>query len=110
MKKMGFYTDVVSQIFKGKTRTYRLRDHKLKRGDRIVFENTQSGEVFGHAVITDVKRVKVKDIDLKDALHYKTYKTREGLIKALRFHYPDRTVTLETHVFIYTYDFTPANS
>mgnify|MGYP001590184699 FL=1 len=109
IKKIGFDEDVVLQVLRGKTSTYRIRDHKLIIGDKVAFENTQTGEIFGHAVITDIKRIKIKDINLKDSSHYKTYNTTEELIAAFKLRNPDKNVTPETYAFIYTYEFTPAN-
>ena len=37
--KMGFHESVVPQVFDGKISTWRLRDHKLQKGDVVAFEN-----------------------------------------------------------------------
>ena len=109
-KKMGFHEDVVPQVFEGKTKTYRLRDHNLHIGDEVALENSQKGGVFGHARITNIEHIAIGKINLKDAAHYKVYDNTSELIDALKRHYPDKTVTPETDVFVYTYEFTPVKS
>jgi len=41
---MGFHKSVVPQVFDGKRSTWRLRDHKFKKGDVVAFENLFSKE------------------------------------------------------------------
>lgn len=106
-KKMGFHESVVPQVSAGKTKTYHLRDHDLKAGDKVAFESSQAGEVFGHGKITNVERMPVGKINLSDAAHHKTYDNVEQLIEAFKRHHPEKDVTPETQAFIYTYDFTP---
>lgn|SRR3989338_1329656 len=106
--KIGFYDGVVPQVLDGKTKTYRLRDHGLKAGDEVVFENTQKKEVFGHAKITKAEKSKVGEIDLKDPAHHRTYDKAEELIEAFKKHYPEKDVTPETDAWVYTYEFTPS--
>jgi valyl-tRNA synthetase len=112
IKKMGFAGDVVSQIFINKTRTYRLRDHEFKRADLVAFENSATGEIFGYGTITEISKTTIGGIDLKDPKHHKPYSTREELIAAFKRH-PQKidinTIDENTPVWIYTYDFKPAN-
>lgn len=108
VKKIGFFESVVPQLSEGKTKTYRLRDHGLKVGDKVSFENTQKKEVFGHAKITGVEKTKVGNLDLKDSAHYKTYDEVEELIEAFKVHYPEKDITSETDAWVYTYEFTPS--
>ncbi len=107
-KKMGFHESIESQVLDGKTKTYRLRDHGLRVGDNVAFENTQAAKIFGHGKITKVERVPVNMINLKDPANLKTYDKVDELIEAFKRHYPDKKVTPETEVFAYTYEFTPA--
>lgn len=102
---MGFHKDVVPQVFDGKISTWRLRDHKLKVGNAVLFENSQTGKIFGSGKITKVVKTTVGDIDLKDKSHYKTYKNRRELIKAFKRHNPAYQVNNNTPVFAYTYKF-----
>lgn len=106
-KKMGFDEDVVAQVLAGKSKTYRLRDHGLNVGDKVAFENTQKGEIFGHAVITKTERVPVEKFNLNDPEHYKIYNNMEELIEALKKRNPDKEVTPKTEMFAYTYEFIP---
>jgi hypothetical protein len=105
--KMGFHESVVPQVLDGKISTWRLRNHKLKEGDMVNFENSQTGEIFGQGKITEVIETTVKDIDLNDKKHYKTYKDRQELIEAFERHNPDYIVDNDTVVYVYVYEFTP---
>lgn len=103
--EMGFHKSVVPQVFDEKTTTWRLRDHKLKKGDVVAFENSQTQEIFGFGKITKVVKTTIGKIDLKDNAHYKTYKNRQELVKAFKRHNPSYKVTDNTPVFAYTYKF-----
>ena len=103
--KMGFYKSVVSQVFDGKISTWRLRNHKFKKGDVVAFKNSQTEEIFGFGKITKVIKTTVGKIDLKDKTHYRTYKNREELIKAFKRRNPAYKVNNNTPVFAYTYKF-----
>jgi len=103
--KIGFHESVVPQVFDGKISTWRLRDHKFKKGDIVAFENSQTQEIFGFGEITKVVITTVGKIDLKDKAHYKTYKDRRELIRAFRHHNPAYKINNNTPVFAYTYKF-----
>jgi len=107
--KIGFHETVVPEVFDGKICTWRIRDHKLKKGDIVDFENSQTGEIFGTGKIIKVVKTTVGTIDLQDKAHYKTYKTRQELIKAFKRHNPSYDITNQTPVFAYTYTFRPKN-
>jgi len=104
-KKMGFAGDVVPQVFDRKTRTYRLRDHGFTVGDRVAFENSATGELFGYGTMTEIAKTTVAEIDLKDPKHWKTYEAREQLIAAFKRHYPEKDIRSDTPVWLYTYVF-----
>jgi len=104
-KIMGFHESIVPQVFDGKISTWRLRDHKLKVGDVVAFENSQTGEIFGYGKITEVAETTVGKIDLKDRKHYKIYENRQELIEAFKRHNPAYEVNNNTPVFVYTYKF-----
>ena len=103
--RIGFHKSVVPQVFKGKITTWRLRDHKFKKGDLVAFENSQTGEIFGFGKITRAVKTTVGKIDLQDKSHYKTYKNGQELIKAFKRHNPQHKVNKNTPVFSYTYEF-----
>jgi len=104
-KIMGFHESVVPQVFDGKISTWRLRDHKLKVGDNVAFENSQTGEIFGYGEMAEVAETTVGKIDLKDKKHYKTYENRQELIEAFKRHNPAYEINNDTPVFAYTYKF-----
>jgi valyl-tRNA synthetase len=109
-KRMGFAGDVVPQVFADKTRTYRLRDHGLKKGDWIAFENSASGEIFGYAAITGVVKTDIGSIELKDLRRHTTYRTHGELIRAFKRHPQKidiRSLNEKTPVWIYAYEFLP---
>jgi valyl-tRNA synthetase len=106
-KKMGVAANVVPQIFKGKTKTYRIRDHKLKVGDKVYFENSQTGKIFGYGIINESKKTKVKDLPLRDKAHSTLYKNLDELIAAFKYHNPGKEVGPETEAYIYGYNFVP---
>jgi|GEM_PF-193622 len=103
--RMGFYKNIVPQVFKGKTTTWRLRDHEFKRGDLVAFENSRTGEIFGFGKIIKSFKTTVGKIDLQNKSHYKTYKNRQELIKAFKRHNPKYGVNKNTPLFSYTYKF-----
>lgn len=105
--KMGFHESVVPQVFEGKTKTYRLREHNVNVDDVLDFEDSQSGRIIGKGKITKIEKKKVREIDLKDKTHGATYENADELIKAFKKHYPEREVTPETEVFVYNYEFGP---
>jgi hypothetical protein len=105
LEKMGFHESVVPEVLDGKTTTWRIRDHKLKVGDVVDFENSQTDEIFGQGEITRVVKTTVVKIDLNDKTHYKTYKTRQELIDAFKKHNPSYEIIESTPVYAYTYKF-----
>ncbi len=106
---MGFYEKIVPQVLKkGKSRTYRLRNHQLKMGGLVAFENSQTKTIFGHAKVTDIVRKKIKDIELPDPIHGGGYKSLDELLSAFRRHYPpDQIITGDTETLIYDFEFIP---
>ena len=106
---MGFHESIVPEVLDGKTSTWRIRDHELKKGDIVNFENSQTGEIFGSGKITKVIKTTIGQIDLKDKTHYKTYKNREELIEAFKKHNPSYEVNENTPVYTYMYKFKKLN-
>ena len=104
-KIMGFYTGVVPEVAKGKTKTYRIRDHQFKQGDIVGFENSQTKEIFGQAKIIKIEKIPLSQINLKDPGHYKTYESHEELIEAIKKHQPQKEVNENTEVIVYSYEF-----
>jgi valyl-tRNA synthetase len=104
---MGIAERVVPQIINGKTKTYRIRDHELKVGDKVYFENSATGKIFGLGTITESTKTKVKDLPLRDIAHGAVYKSLDELIEAFKFHYPEKEINPETDAYIYAYEFVP---
>jgi valyl-tRNA synthetase len=104
-KRMGFAGDVVAQVLDSKTKTYRLRDHGFAVGDTVAFEDSAQKKIFGRGTITEIRTAKVSEIDLQDKEHWKTYNNVNEVIAAFKRHYPEREVTTDTTVWIYTYTF-----
>lgn len=104
---MSFHKDVVPQIFKGKTKTYRLRDHHFRVGEKVLFENSQTKTLFGYGVITATEVTTVGQIDYRDPTHYKTYKSVRELVAAFKRRNPEKTVTAKSAAYLYAYTFHP---
>jgi len=104
-KRIGWAADVVSQVLKGKTCTYRLHDHNLFVGERVIFEDSSSHKVFGYGKIIEVDKIKVRDIDLQDKNNYTLYDKRAELIADLINRNPGSLVDEDTWVWRYVYEF-----
>ncbi|OHB21491.1 MAG: hypothetical protein A2939_03100 [Parcubacteria group bacterium RIFCSPLOWO2_01_FULL_48_18] len=106
---MGFNERIVPQVLGGKkTKTHRVRDHRLNVGDKVAFENSQTKALFGYGIITEIEQTRVADlVPMTDPSHGTLYKTTKDIITAFKRYNPDRKVTLDTIVITYTYSFTP---
>ncbi|MFA4937211.1 MAG: valine--tRNA ligase [Patescibacteria group bacterium] len=105
--RMGWHESVMPQLYKGKTKTYRLRDHGFKVGDKVLFDNSQTEICFGYGIITEVKETTVENIDYRDKTHYKTYNNLSELIEAFKRRNPDKVVTPQSQAYLYAYEFHP---
>ncbi|MDO8663455.1 MAG: class I tRNA ligase family protein, partial [Candidatus Wildermuthbacteria bacterium] len=103
--KMGFAGDVAIQVFKGKTKTYRLRDHGFKIGDKVIFENSETRTLFGYGIITQVEKTTVNKIDYSDPTHYKTYNNLKELLQALKLKNPEKDFNSKSPAYLYAYEF-----
>jgi len=111
LSKMGFHETIVPELLeKGKSRTYRLRDHGFKVGDLVAFENSGSQTLFGTAKITAIKQLTVSQIELPDFIHSGKYQTTSELIEAFKKMHPEKEVTEETPAWIYDYEFKPSEN
>ncbi|MDP2585354.1 MAG: valine--tRNA ligase, partial [Candidatus Levybacteria bacterium] len=102
---MGFHDRTEKQVLSGKTKTYRLRDHDLRIGDKFALENSQNEKVLGYGTIQDIEETTVEKIPLEDKAHGATYREREELIEAFKFHHKDIKISESTKVWVYTYSF-----
>ncbi|MEK9176488.1 MAG: class I tRNA ligase family protein, partial [Patescibacteria group bacterium] len=105
LPKMGFHEEVVPQVLDGKTKTYRLRDHGFKVGDKVLFVNSQSKKIFGYGIITESLETTIGEIDYKEKDHYKTYKSLEELTAAFKLRNPNDIVTEKSRAYVYSYVF-----
>ncbi|MFH1112014.1 MAG: valine--tRNA ligase [Patescibacteria group bacterium] len=105
--RMGWHESVVPQLYKGKTKTYRLRDHGFKVGDKVLFDNSQTETCLGYGIITEVEETIVENIDYRDKTHYKTYNNLSELIEAFKRRNPDKVVTPQSKAYLYAYEFHP---
>lgn len=92
MKKLKFAPDLVSLILKGeKYSTWRLFDDKnLSIGDELEFINRKNNEVFGYAIIIDIKEKKFGDITDEDLAGHEKFESREVMLLAYRGYYGDK--------------------
>lgn len=99
MKRLKFSAPLVSPILSGeKFATWRLFDDKnLSVGDNLELINQETGELFGYAVITDVRGKKLADITEADYIGHERFASSEAMIAQYRAYYGDQ-VTPETSV------------
>jgi valyl-tRNA synthetase len=109
MYRFGFHERTESQIVKDKKKikTYRLRDHGLAAGSRFAFENSQTKRLFGYGTVTAVEKTTVGKLPLDDEAHGATYRTRQALIEAFKFHHPLARIDKSTPVYVIAYTFSP---
>ncbi len=103
VKRMGFAPDVTPRLQRGKTTTWRLRDHGFRVGDVVTLVQSKSKRVIGLATITSVERSTVANLPLVDRTHHPGRWTRAHAIQRLRRHSPDQKVSADTPVWIYRY-------
>jgi len=106
-QRMGVHGSLVNEWLQGKTRTYRTRDHGLKIGDNIAFENSETKILIGYGKITDVQKTTVGGITLPDMKHSGKYKTTPELIAAFKRMTPEKDITAETEAWVYDFEFKP---
>ncbi|MBU1202541.1 class I tRNA ligase family protein [Patescibacteria group bacterium] len=102
-KKLSFDKDLIAIIKSGeKKKTYRLSDKGFSKGETVILENSQSKENFGYARIIDVKIIKFKDLDLKQAGHEK-YNNTDDFKDVFKKYYPDKDITDDTDLWCYEF-------
>lgn len=107
-KTMGVHETLVHEWYKGKSRTYQLRDHGFKIGDRFAFVNSGNGSVMGYGTMTDIKQTTVGAIELPDPKHSGKYKNIPELMAAFKRMHPEQTIiNKQTPAWIYDFEFEP---
>ena len=110
MKPLKFSATSIPSIESGEiTKTWRLFDEKqLEVGDVIRCLNSDTGQPFGYATITQVVTKRIKDLDDNDKNGHETYGDEEKILARFRKFYGD-TVTRETVIKVISYEFSRHN-
>lgn len=90
MKTLKFKSNLVPLILGGtKTVTWRMFDDKdLTIGDALEFVNSDTGMIFAHAHITEIKEKKLGEINDTDfAEGHERYKNRHDMVVDYRSYY-----------------------
>ena len=91
MKKLKFKSFKAQWILDGtKTSTMRLFDDKdLRVGDDLELEDSDTGKIFVHAVITEVIEKKLGEIDDVDLDGHEKWDSHVEMLASLRKYYGD---------------------
>jgi ribonuclease HI len=106
MKPLKFSPLSVPKIESGEiTKTWRLFDDKqLEVGDTLQCVNSETGQTFGYANITQVSSKRIKDLDEFDKSGHETYETEAQILDQFRKYYGE-SVTEETVIKVISYSF-----
>ena len=72
-------------------------DQDLQKGDELELVNSDSGEVFSGAIITEVVYKKLEEIDDIDLDGHEKWDSKEEMLQSLKNYYGDK-VNLDTMV------------
>lgn len=96
LKFKGFKAKLILDGYK--TSTMRLFDDKdIKAWQDLEFVNSDTGEVFAHAVSTEVTEKKLSELNDIDFEGHETWDSPEAMLKNFQGYYGD-TVTMDTPV------------
>lgn len=89
MKTLKFRDGLVKKITEGeKTSTWRLFDDKnLQAGDETAFVNSETGEEFARAVLTDVREKKLGEIRDSDFEGNERFESQEKMYEIYKNYY-----------------------
>ncbi|MBI2062450.1 MAG: ASCH domain-containing protein [Candidatus Yanofskybacteria bacterium] len=92
MKTLKFKDFKAKWILEGvKTATMRLFDDKdLKEGDELELVNSDSGEIFSRATITEMVYKKLGEIDDVDLDGHEKWNSKDEMLKSLKNYYGDK--------------------
>lgn len=101
MRSLKFQKKLVELILSGKKNvTWRLFDDKnLQKGNEIDLINSDTGEKFARATITEVREKKLDEIVEQDFEGHEKYASKEEMYETYQKYYGDK-VTPETMVKI----------
>jgi len=107
MKTLKFKDFKTKWILEGvKTSTMRLFDDKnLKKGDDLELVNSDSGEIFSRAIITEVIYKKLEEIDDVDLEGHEKCDNKDEMLQSLIKYYGDK-VNLDTMVKVVKFKLT----
>lgn len=105
MKTLKFKDFKAKWILEGvKTSTMRLFDDKdLKEGDELELVNSDSGEIFSRAIITEVIYKKLDEIDDVDLDGHEKWDNKDEMLQSLIKYYGDK-VNLDTMVKVVKFE------
>ena len=108
MKTLKFKDFKAKWILEGvKTATMRLFDDKeLKDGDELELINSDLGEVFSKATITEVVYKKLNEIDDVDLDGHEKWENKDEMLQSLKKYYGDK-VDWDTMVKVVKFKLTP---
>lgn len=97
MKTLKFKNHLVEKMLNGtKTVTWRLFDDKdLTVGDELTFINSDTGEEFAEATITEIKEKKLGEVEESDYEGHEKYQNQEDMLQHYKGYYGDK-VNLDT--------------
>lgn len=106
MKTVKFAASLVPLVISGeKNSTWRLFDDKdLSVGDDLEFVNKETGEIFGHAKILEVREKKLKDIQDEDFDGHEKFENNDAMIEQYKVYYGEK-VSGETVVKLIKFSF-----
>ena len=101
MKTIKFKSFKAQWILDGtKTATIRLFDDKdLQVNDELEFINSDTGESFGKAIITEITYKNLGDVDDVDLEGHERWDSKKEMLESLKVYYGDK-VNLNTEVKI----------
>lgn len=110
MKTLKFKDFKAKWILEGiKTSTMRVFDDKdLKEGDELELKDSDSGEVFSRAIITEVINKKLRDVDDLDLDGHEKWNSKDEMIESLKKYYGDK-VNLDTMVKVVKFKLLKSN-
>lgn len=92
VKTLKFKDSLAKLILAGeKDSTWRLFDDKdLRKGDSVKLINSDTGEVFAHAVLTEVREKKMGELEAVDFEGHEKYSSEEEMYQTYRGYYGDK--------------------
>ncbi len=89
MKTLKFSKELIPEILSGqKTITWRFFDDKnLKKGDEVLFLDSETKKSFAKAVLVEVKEKTFRELDEEDKRGHEKFKNDEEMLKTYSEYY-----------------------